>query len=117
MNKCHDCGAKEGELHHPGCDMERCPACGGQAISCGCSNKKFYSKGYRIPYLRIPNLCRLCGKQWPEFFSVSDCEWETYVIPELQGEILCKECYERLKALFPDGWMNCVKTVKEGKQA
>jgi len=34
--RCHDCGAKEGHLHHPGCDMERCPKCGGQAIGCDC---------------------------------------------------------------------------------
>jgi hypothetical protein len=34
--RCHDCGAKEGRLHHPGCDMERCPKCDGQAISCDC---------------------------------------------------------------------------------
>ncbi len=33
---CHDCGAKEGELHDFGCDMERCPFCGGQLITCGC---------------------------------------------------------------------------------
>ena len=33
---CHDCAAPQGGLHHPGCDMERCPRCLGQAISCGC---------------------------------------------------------------------------------
>ena len=33
---CHDCNAPVGGYHHPGCDMERCPHCGGQLISCGC---------------------------------------------------------------------------------
>jgi len=31
---CHDCGAPQGGAHHPGCDEERCPVCGGQAIGC-----------------------------------------------------------------------------------
>jgi len=33
---CHDCGVTELRYHHPGCDMERCPNCYGQMISCDC---------------------------------------------------------------------------------
>lgn len=33
---CHDCLCPKGTRHHPGCDMERCPKCRGQLISCGC---------------------------------------------------------------------------------
>jgi hypothetical protein len=33
---CHDCGVIQGELHVPGCDVEVCPACGGQRINCEC---------------------------------------------------------------------------------
>ncbi len=34
--RCHDCNALPGHYHHPGCDMQRCPCCGGQLLACNC---------------------------------------------------------------------------------
>lgn len=40
LKNCHDCAVKPGELHKPGCDVERCPRCGYQMISCDCPRDK-----------------------------------------------------------------------------
>lgn len=109
--------------------MERCPFCFNQLIKCDCPYEKFgldpnkeptCSKGLnekqtkrwekilnkkkRIPYVRISDFCILCGVEILEFFRVSDREWEKFVIPLLQKEVLCQDCYDRMKKLFPKGW-------------
>lgn len=127
---CHDCGAKEGEIHKYGCDMEKCPFCGNQLIGCGCCEKKlsldvspesyYYLHGFtdeqseqwreilekkgRILYLLVPNMCGLCGQQWPEMWEVSDYVWKKYVPPQLQPGALCKDCFSELRRIFPHGW-------------
>ena len=34
---CHDCAVVKGQYHVPGCDVERCPRCGRQTITCDCA--------------------------------------------------------------------------------
>lgn len=33
---CGDCGVKRDGWHHPGCDLQQCPRCRGQMLSCDC---------------------------------------------------------------------------------
>ena len=39
--RCHDCNVKLGAIHHALCDMEMCPVCDDQFISCDCKDKAF----------------------------------------------------------------------------
>lgn len=35
--RCGDCGVGLGGYHHLGCDIQECPLCGRQLLSCGCA--------------------------------------------------------------------------------
>lgn len=37
--RCHDCGILNGNIHHFGCDMERCPKCYDQFAFCDCDKE------------------------------------------------------------------------------
>ena len=50
--ECRDCGTPMGGVHHPGCAMERCPACHGQAIGCGCVPEPECETGCTFEHLR-----------------------------------------------------------------
>jgi hypothetical protein len=34
--RCGDCGVEPGGFHHLGCDLQQCPRCRRQLLSCGC---------------------------------------------------------------------------------
>jgi len=111
---CHDCGVEEGEIHHLMCDMEVCPWCGGQLISCGCEGSsgdgltgeewrvKLERKG-RVPYVQFPAVCDRCGVLHPQMFKVPDEEWNAYMRGHAKEGFLCRECYDWIKAMIDKG--------------
>jgi len=109
--KCHDCGCMEGERHVPGCDMERCPFCGGQLISCDCC----YDKLDLIDGGKYPDTGGLPPEIYNDGLSnTQQIEWEKIlnergVIPYIIIPNACARCGEQWPVFFnADDWKEVI---------
>jgi hypothetical protein len=48
---CKDCCVRWAQVHVPGCDVEICPPCGGQLISCECPIGEYTAKRFEAQLL------------------------------------------------------------------
>ena len=99
MRTCGDCDCKEGELHNffPNCDMETCPLCRGQLLSCSCDMKEI-TDSIREPHFDWVFCCRRCGKTMPKMKMVSKEEWLFICGLTYDKEcILCEDCMDFIK--------------------
>ncbi len=133
---CHDCGIVEGELHKENCDMEVCPFCGLQLLTCGCKyteigydaddlpedifndglddvdyskwKKRLQEKG-RIPYIFFPNICDKCGVLWPIYINIPPKDLMKYTFIDGKRKLFCRECYKEIKSMIDKGKKDNIK--------
>jgi hypothetical protein len=93
------CGALEGQMHGELCSLEYCRQCGKQRLwMCRCG-----PDADRSPFVSLVSwaytFCARCGKKGElEFFHTLPEEWEGYVEPDRCGKILCRPCFDQVKA-------------------
>jgi hypothetical protein len=72
---CPDCNAGVGELHVPGCDVERCPYCGGQVFLGLCCGQPLDERD-RMPWTGL----------WPGEADCREFGWYVRMVPGVGWE-------------------------------
>ncbi len=107
--RCGDCGAMPGKLHIPGCDIEQCPRCGWQAISCHCI--------YEVNKIDVDDIKDHHSEVYkngptPEMYAKFDAQWGSRRIPwtgESWGTAECREFGWYSMWVEDKGWRQCGK--------
>lgn len=68
-DQCPDCGVYIGAEHQDGCDVERCPDCGGQMISCDCEDE-----------IVMPRIA--WSGEWPGIKECQEFGWYSKMVPK-----------------------------------
>lgn len=115
QKRCHDCGVKEGQLHEGGCDMERCPFCGGQLIGCDCCYEKLglfdrekydASTSFLPPEIYSGGLTEEQSDRWDAILR------EKGLIPYIVYPNLCAKCGKLWPEMFrvsDDEWRRYIQ--------
>jgi len=116
VDKCEDCGVELGKLHKPGCGWEICPICGKNPLSCGHLKtrngklRKAFMK-WRYPFLWEHLQCPFCREHNPVFFGVPTMDWDMFVQPNLQDQVICLLCYDKIRKLTWTANGNSIDTL------
>jgi hypothetical protein len=65
---CPDCGVPPGSMHQHECDIEQCPNCGRQLLTCGCSDSQ---RACRLPWTG----------QYPGIAECREFGWYARMVP------------------------------------